>query len=344
MKKLIIAATALLIAGAAQAQSIGPLPSVSQADWDKVVAAAKTEGEVVVYTPNNGAPYFKQVTAAFMAKYGIKVSNFDARVPELNARIQAEQAAGRYLADVVQNGTQQIDFLSQSNGTYAPIGGGIPNAANLRQGLTADAVQVPCYVQPDGILVNTDMVKPADMPKSWHDLLDPKFKGHIVMEDPRAGGNGGLVFSVFLHKFGRPFLEQLAPQIAAMDRDSRQSEQEVARSQYWIYMPEVLANSTSLVGLPVKFVQPSEGSPYVEVSCGMFKNAPHPNASRLFINFFLDAEQQLTYARNGMGPTVTGVTDKLPAETRVALDAPLLGTNDPREAEEMAKLAKEIFN
>lgn len=340
--QMAVAAACLLAGMTARAADIGPMAQVSAADWAQVVAAAKKEGSLVVYTANNGAAYFKRITDAFAKTYGIAVQNYDARVPELNMRIQTEQAAGRYVADVVQNGGLQIDYLAQANGTYAPIGG-IPNQANLRAGLAADAVQIPCYLQPDGILVNTDLVAPADLPASWHDLLLPKYKGHIVMEDPRAGGNGGLTFAVFYHKFGRPFLERLAGQIAGFDRDSRQSEQEVARGQYWVYIPEVVANSMSLNGLPVKLVLPSEGSPYVEVSCGMFKNAPHPNAGRLFINYFLERAQQTIYAESGMGPVVNGVIDALPAALKANLDVPLLGTNDPREAEMMTGYAKEIF-
>ena len=74
----------------------------------------------------------------------------------------------------------------------------------------ADGTRVPIYVIHYGILVNTEMVKPAEEPKGWPDLLDPRWKGKILSDDMRALGGGAVFFMVTVQKFGKEFQERLA--------------------------------------------------------------------------------------------------------------------------------------
>jgi iron(III) transport system substrate-binding protein len=91
-----------------------------------------------------------------------------------------------------------------------------------------------------------------------------------------------------------------------------------------------------LEGLPLKTIVPSEGAVYVLYQSAVFKNAPHPNAARLFMNFLLSDEAQAIYAEDGYGPVVE-------AAQRKTSRPPLLGTSFLSTMAEMARLAREIY-
>ena len=156
-------------------------------------SAAKKEGKVVVYNMALGAPYFKDVLKSFEAKYGIPVESLDLRASELAERIRTEQAAGRFLGDAEMISSTMIEEQLQ-NGDFIQKLPAIPNAAQLRPPFKASEYSVPAFMQPMGILINTRMVKDKDVPKSWNDLNDPKWKGKILSDDMRPLGSGNTMF------------------------------------------------------------------------------------------------------------------------------------------------------
>src|ERR1700692_633370 len=105
--------------------------SAQDASWDSVVAAAKKEGKVVVYSMALGAPYYVAVLKGFEEKYGIKVESLDLRASELAGRVRTEQSSGRFLGDVEIITTTMIEE-QRKNGDYIQNMGTVPNAANLR--------------------------------------------------------------------------------------------------------------------------------------------------------------------------------------------------------------------
>jgi iron(III) transport system substrate-binding protein len=187
------------------------------------------------------------------------------------------------------------------------------------------------------------MVKPADEPKTWQDLLNPKWKGKILSDDMRALGGGAVFFFVTTEKYGKEYHEKLAAQGPHMNRELRGNYPRIARGEYPIYFPFTLPDMLDLKGLPVKAIMPPEGSPYVRFDGAMFKGAPHPNAGRLFLDFLLSDEAQLLYANLGFIPVVGGLEGKIAAEARPIAQVKLLGTTDPKRQEDMLKLAKSIY-
>jgi iron(III) transport system substrate-binding protein len=315
--------------------------AAQQADDPELVAAAKKEGKLAFYTSFLGAPFHIAAIKSFEKKYGISVELLDVRASELRERLRTEQAAGRFIGDVIQNGAATM-IRSQRDGELQPHGG-IPNANRLSPQQPATDVLVPSYILAYGILVNTAKVKAGDEPKSWKDLLDPAWKGKILSDDMRALGGGQVMFSVLEDAFGRSFHDKLAAQQPVFSRDVGNDERRVARGEYPLRIPQLFSNTTVLKGLPVKLVIPAEGVPYIRFDMALIRNAPHPNAARLFINHYLSDEVQLIYANAGLIPVVANLNGTVKEEMRDLTSAKLLGTTDVDTQDAMLALATEIY-
>jgi len=317
-------------------------PAAAQTDdWSKVVDAARKEGKLLIYTASTGSVPHKKVIQDFESKYGIKVDLLEARASEVRERVRVEQSAGRFLGDVHHNGSTTT-WLMTRDGNFQPHGP-IPNVKNVEAAYDPDDIKIPAEVISYGVLVNRNLVKPDDEPKSWKDLLDPKWAGKILSDDYRALGGGAVFFVVMQNTFGRDYHEKLAAQKPVFSRDILNSERRVARGEYPLYLPFNLQNLNNLKGLPIKAIVPAEGRPYVRFDLSTLKNAPRPNAARLFMNHYLEPDSQLVFANAGYAPVVKGVVEKTLEEIRPLLATKAMGTTDPPKQDEMLALAKEIY-
>ncbi|HWH77763.1 MAG TPA: extracellular solute-binding protein, partial [Candidatus Binatus sp.] len=155
--------------------------------------------------------------------------------------------------------------------------------------------------QTESLWINTQLMK-AEEVRSFDDLLDEKFKGKIGYLDPRTPGSGASMWSYLREIKGEEYLRKLAGQKLALSRDQRVLAEILAKGKvaivvgltYYSYAPFVKAG-LPLASLPV----PKEGV-YVSGGSGhlvVLKNAAHPNATKVFVNWFLSREGQEIYSR-----------------------------------------------
>ena len=147
------------------------------------------------------------------------------------------------------------------------------------------------------IAYNTNLVKAEDAPKSFADLLDPKWKGKIVKAHP--GYSGTIMTSTFemVRDLGWEYLEKLAKQNVMQLQSSADPPKKLALGERAIQADGNEYNIFQIKesGGPAEPVYATEGTPLVVGPNGLFKEAPNPNAARLFQNFCFSAEcQQLT--------------------------------------------------
>ncbi|CAN5491046.1 ABC transporter substrate-binding protein [soil metagenome] len=311
-------------------------------EWGKIVDGAKKEGRVVLYSAFVGSSSHQTLKREFQAAYGITVDILEARASEVRERIRIEHTAGRFVGDVSENGRTTTTLQIAQDNVFDPHGP-LPSLDRLKPEFKADDIRVPSFAIVYGIIVNTRIVKPEDEPKTWADLLDPRWKSKMLSDDFRALGGGGVLFYVLYEKLGQPFLEKLATQDIKFSREIPANQKRIARGEMPLYLPVSMTSIPELKGLPVKFIAPKEGMPYIGYDLALLKNAPHPNAARLLMEYCIGQKMQQTYANLGLLPVTTESLGEIDETIAELAKSKLLGTTDATKMEEMLARAKTIF-
>jgi len=279
-----------------------------QAEWEKTVEAAKREGQVTIY--GFGAPMLPIEAGVFQKSFpDIKVVTVSGRALP---RILAERRAGKYIADIEVGGSSTPLRLYKAK-ALDPIKDAIilPEVADESkwwQGKHRYTDPESKYIfqimgnpQAGGIYYNTNLVNPKEF-KSFWDFLNPKWKGKIEARDIRSPGPGGASMRVFYYnpKLGPKFIRRLFSEMdITLFRDRRQSVDWLANGKF--YLCFFCANSAigraRSQGLPIdKLGAMKEGVGLTSSSgnIALLNKAPHPNAAKVYINWFLSRDGQLT--------------------------------------------------
>ena len=252
-----------------------------------------------------------------------------------------EQAAGRFLGDIHHNGSTTT-WLMMRDGNFQPHGP-IPNIATIVPPHEADDFRVPAEVISYGLMINRNLVKPGEEPKSWKDILDPRWTGKILSDDYRALGGGAVFFVVMHDTFGKGVLEKLATQKPAFSRDIQNSERRVGARRVSAHLPFSLQDYNNLKGLPVKPIVPPkvalcpvrpDGAE--ERAARQRRTLVHQPLSRARVPARLRQRRLQPGRRPGRGRE----DDR---GDRVLLATKALGTTVPERQDAMLELAKQIF-
>jgi len=329
--KLVGVALAALTSSAAYAQS---------ANWNDVVAAAKREGKLLIYNGTN-FPIVRKIAVEMQKETGIAIDVLDGRASEIRERIRVEQSTNRTVASLSYSGLTTL-FTQTGEGAFQEHGP-LPNAQGVIPELASKCHVLLGSVGMFLLMYNTTLVKPEEVPKSWRDLTDPRWQGKILSDDFRAAGAGNVWFEATYNAFGREYHDKIALQKPVFSRNFPESERRVARGEYPIYLPFNMSEYISLRGLPIKALVPTEGAAYVPFGAAILKDAPHPNAARVYLNFLLSDIGQTMLAAEGFRPAKPGFESKAAPDVAPLMAGKLLGTTTPGKLDETTRLATEIY-
>ncbi len=336
-------------------------PALATGEWDRTLEAARKEGQVIIYAASIGDAK-GTLTKGFKDRYGLDVDFVMGRSAELVTKLDTERKAGIYAVDAgLQGLTTYFNQLRPMNVTVnlepMLILTEVTDPKKWRTGLDwVDKNKTAltfCATTAPYISINTGQVKDEEV-ASNDGVIDPKWKDKIVINDPTIAGNGAEWFSyIVLAAYGKDKGEQYMRSLAKLNpvitRDQRQQVEWVARGKYAIGLGLTQAEVVKMAGLggSIKFVKPKEGLPLTSgpMNIMVFDKAPHPNATRVFVNWLLTDEggklaaegsgypsERVGVSNAGFDPiTVPGPKDLLPGEEYKLAQG------------DMIKLAQDVF-
>ena len=260
----------------------------------QLIEAAKKEGKVVYYTAID-LPMAERIARSFETKFpGIAVRVERTGAERLFQRIGQEYSSRIFAVDVVNSSDAAHFIVWKRNGVLAPHvpedvakfyaaehkdAGGMH--ANFRAGMSV-------------IGYNTKLVTAADAPKSFADLLDPKWAGKMVKAHPGYSGNVMTATFQITRDLGWEYLEKLARQRVMQVQSSTDPPKKLALGERAVMVDGNEYNALQLKekGDPIEIVYPTEGTPMAVGPNAIFKSAPNPNAARLFNAYCFTPECQ----------------------------------------------------
>ena len=297
MQRFVAPATMLaLVCAAALAQDRMP------------VDRAKKEGGVSLYTSMQLVDS-RPLTEAFERKHGIKVSLWRASGEKVAERVLTESRGGRFEVDVIETDGAQMEILYREK-QLAPLD--VPSAADIpAEILPAHGHYAPTRLTLYVMAYNTKLVAPNEVPRSYADLLQPRWTGKLALESDDVAW-----FASVVKAMGEPQGVAYYTRLAAMKPSMRKGHtlmaEMVAAGEIEIAIDTHVQGIARLKdkGAPIEWkpLQPAFGQPS---SVGVARRAPHPEAARLLADFILSREgQEIIKSRN-----------RVPASRRV--DSPL---------------------
>jgi iron(III) transport system substrate-binding protein len=281
-------------------------------EWETTLQEAKKEGKLVIAIPPS-AELRKELEPLLKQKFGIDAELVVSRGADSASRIASEFKAGvRYFDAMIHGTTTAMSLLD--GGMLDPVsnymllpevkdakywwGGHIWND-NLKTNRFLYSFVAGAGTE--GLFYNSEIAKAEEI-RSFDDLLNPRWKSKIGLNDPRIGGSGISLWSFMWEIKGEDFLKKLVQQDLFLSRNLRQIAEALAKGKLAVTIGIGHAEYEPFIkgGLPVRDLPPpKEGLPASSGYgvLGIVKNHPHPNATKLFVNWFLSKEGQEFYAK-----------------------------------------------
>ena len=305
-----------------------------------LIEAARKEGKVAFYTAMD-LPVAEKIAKGFETKFpGIAVRVERSGSERVFQRIGQEMSSNIHAVDIV-NSADAAHFISWTrNGWLAPY---LPEEVAKYFPATyrdPDGLHVTTRVWLSSIGFNTTLVKPEDAPKSYADLLDPKWAGKMVKAHPAYSGTIMTATFQIVRELGWGYFEKLSKQRIMQVQSSTDPPKKLALGERAVMADGNDYNLLQLkdAGQPVEPIYPSEGTPTITGPSGVFKTAPNPNAARLFQNWLHTREgQQLLVDFTGQHSVHAQVKDKPGHKTLAEIK---LMKDDPAGVEKAAEEIK----
>jgi iron(III) transport system substrate-binding protein len=286
-------------------------------EWQRVVAAAKKEGKVVIGAPP-GSDFRNEVQAVLKKRFELDSEFVQAPGPSLMSKVVAERQAGAVSVDTFLIGPCTGNSLLKTD-LFEPLAPAmllpeVKDPAKWFGGhLWADnqtgknlLYSFVAQITPS-IYYNTQLVKPQEV-RSYNDLLDPKWKGKIGLRDPRVPGGGLAMWAFLLDLKGEEYIKRLAQQEMFVSRNARQIADALAKGSLSLTVGVGYRDFDSFLdaNLPVRHLPTLKEGTYVSGGngiVGILRGAPHPSAAKLFFNWLLSREGQELHGKTAQQPT-----------------------------------------
>jgi iron(III) transport system substrate-binding protein len=297
-----------------------------QVEWEKA-RAGKSEGRLVLHTHANVS--FAELAQAFQDQFPeIRVEHSPIRVEEFAPRVISEQRNGQFLWDVTLSPSSTHVRAMGPAGVFQTLPPFfiLPDATDdskwargaqmYAQNVTNQPISfVYMGSSSGGVAVNREFVPEAEF-RNADDLLDPRWRGKIVIDDPSVPRIGSLSLAGFVKEKGEPFVRRLlTEQEPVFSNNQRLSTEWWSTGRYPLLIAES-KNISSQFREQGLLRRTERLQPYYLATWAVaaFRNAPHPNATKLFVNWFLSREGQQAYV-NAFGED-QGVSRRLDVPPR----------------------------
>ena len=302
--KALVITTMILPASLAQATEM-------TATETALYEAARGENGVTWYTSQLTTEQAEEVCALFSARFeGIACYPVRANGSSTLQRVVQEIQANAVQGDVVStNGVSDFEEFKALGGLaqYSPdnLSGMQPSLAALND---ADGYYFVSGVSPFGFVYNTDLVSPDEVPHSWNDLTDPRWRDQIAIAHPGFSGSAGQWAIAMNRLYGRAFFEGLAANEPQIGRSIADGYTMVTTGERSLTVTSLaLGRDAMRDGKPVDLVVPDEGMFLPPSAAGVLAGAPNPNSARLFVEFLASTEFSEWLASKGRNPLRTDV-------------------------------------
>lgn len=279
-------ALAITLTACASPAVTAPAASVS-GSWDDVVAAAKKEGTLTFYSTANDSGNFALIKA-FNAQYpDIKVAY--TRLPDdaYAARVYQEAKSGINQVDILMGG--QPEVFEGDGAIFRPLSTDVlPELANFPSSALRWPWAMVTAQNTYAVAYSTARVSDADVPKTWEDLLSPRWKGKIQYATPVGSATHMGWLDGVRHTFGDDYLKKWGEQDFTLVDSATPGAQAVVAGSGDLAMIVYPSSVSELIaqGAPLKYVIPTPV--FVKPNTmGLLKTSPHPNAARVFANFMI---------------------------------------------------------
>ena len=343
----ILKGTTALAVGAVFAQPLRAAAPAPEAITPALIDAATKEGKVSFYTAMD-LQFAQRLGKAFEAKFpGIAARVERSGAERIFTRIAQEYASNIHAVDVVNTADQAHCIVWKKNGWLLPY---LPEDVAKhydKRYYDPDGLHATTRILISPIAYNTNLVKKEDAPKSFKDLLDPKWKGKLVKAHPAYSGTIMNATFEIARDLGWDYLEKLAAQNVMQVQSATDTPKKVALGERAVMVDGAgyLVIRNKEAGQPIEIVYPEEGTPLATGPSAIFKAAPNPNAARLFQNWMHSREAQQLIVDGARQYSPHGQTVEKPGIRKLA-DIKLM-KEDPEgvhaQAETIKKRYAEIF-
>jgi iron(III) transport system substrate-binding protein len=281
-RRAFVAGTALTLAG-------GVRPSFAQT---VDMAAAKKEGKVVWYCSVPVATAQK-VANMFQQETGIKVELFRSGGSNILRRFQQEADSGKVFVDVLTHSEPAAASAMTKKGMFVPFKAAdfdkVPDAVKHPEGF-----HVAQRLNVMAIYVRDDLLPAADRPKTWTDLLNPKYKGKMVMADPSFSSLLVVITGTLARMHGWKYFEALRKNDIMLVQSNQQVSDMIKRGERIMAVAADAAyvGEGRRQGMKISTLYPDDGTFVIASPSSVVKGSPNPNAAKAFAEFMLGRSVQ----------------------------------------------------